>query len=118
MNYYYEYKNTGWTRVTKGDEGYTNSGRFKLIDGEWVRIGEGRGLPDEPWCNAAIDWNDGVVNPMDGKAYKNKQSYLDAVKRGGGVIKGEDAKIPQKREIQGDFSCREELTQAVHKVLS
>lgn len=113
---YFEYDNEGELIEIKCDS--LPSGKFRLIDGKWVRIGESRALPDEPWCNKAIDWNKGVVNPVDGKRYGNKQQYLDSVKRSGGKIMGNDLKTEQRKETKGDFNVRKELTKATQQVLS
>lgn len=102
----------------KRPKGITESGRYVLLDGEFVKIGEARAIPDEPWCNKVIDWNKGVVNPTDGKTYGSKSQYLDAVKRSGGMVMGNDLKTEQRKETKGDFNVRKELTQATQQVLS
>lgn len=94
------------------------NGRYQIIEGKNVRVGESHARPDEPWCNKAIDWNKGVVNPTDGKRYGSKQKYLDAVKRSGGKVVGADASAKQRTEIRGDFDVRKDLTEVTRKVLS
>ena len=113
---YFEYNEEGDLIEIKCD--VLPSGKFKLVGGKWVRIGEARALPDEPWCNKELDWNKGIVNPADGKRYGNKQQYLDAVKRSGGKVMGNDLKAEQRKEVRGDYNVRKELTNATKQVLS
>lgn len=95
------------------------SGKFRLKNDMWFRIGDARAPADEPWCNKNLDWNNGIKNPSNGQTYKNKQDYLDSVKRVGGRIVGEDVTVSAKKaEVKGDFNIRQELTKATRQVLA
>ncbi len=57
----------------------------------------------------------GIMNPVDGKAYSSKSQYYKKVKAAGMEIAGNDAKAETKREIQGDYDCRKDIAQAIEQ---
>lgn len=75
--------------VVETDEVFTN-GKFRIIDGKMVRVGNASAPPDRPYSTKDSFANP-VLNPMDGKYYTNMGSYEDAVKAKGGKILGNDA---------------------------
>lgn len=60
----------------------------------------------------------GVVSPLDGKtAFHNRRTWKEHLKANGCVEIGNDYNnLKKKTEIQGDFDCRKELSQAVNQV--
>lgn len=60
----------------------------------------------------------GIINHADGKRYDSKSQYERAVKARGCRIVGNDYNDRKfDRQLEGNFSPRNELKQAVHKVL-
>lgn len=62
---------------------------------------------------------DGVLSPLDMKtAFTNRRDYADHLKRNGCVEIGNDFNnsANKKREIKGDFDCRNDLAQATHQI--
>lgn len=57
----------------------------------------------------------GVHNPADGKTYDSKSAYYKAVKNAGCQIVGNEQPSTKKREVQGDFDCRREVSQAIDR---
>lgn len=62
----------------------------------------------------------GVVSPLDGKtAFHNRREWANHLKANGCVEIGNDFNnsTKKKREIHGDFDCREELGKATYQVM-
>lgn len=62
----------------------------------------------------------GVLSPLDMKtAFHNRRDYAEHLKVNGCVEIGNDfnKSTEKKREIKGDFDCRNELAKATHKVM-
>lgn len=97
------------------------TGRYRFIDGKFTKISDhGRAPADRPFsAKQTFNAGGGVQSPLDGKTYYDVRSYEDSVKRAGCKIDGNDTVIEApKKEIQGDFNVREELTKVTHQVLS
>lgn len=93
------------------------SGKFKFIEGNFVRVGNSNGYPLHMGKDSFHQGIDGVVNPVDGKHYDSKSQYYRKLKdTGHHVIDQKEPK--QKKEIVGDFNVKKELTQATQQVLS
>ena len=62
----------------------------------------------------------GVLSPLDMKtAFHNRRDYADHRKRNRCVEVGNDFNnsTKKKRQIEGDFDCRAELSQATHQIM-
>jgi len=55
----------------------------------------------------------GVLNPATGKMHDSKSSYYKDVRAAGCEIMGNDAKVKVRTEIQGNYDCSKELSQAI-----
>lgn len=67
-----------------------------------------------------VSFKDGpVFSHADKKRYSNRQDWDNHLKQHGCVEVGNDKGYlkEKKREIQGDFNCRKELTEATRQVL-
>lgn len=109
---------TGVIHEIEGDS--PRGGRWRLIKGEFVRIGEGRAPADRPFsASQTFNAGSGVKSPVDGKMYYDVNSYEQSVKRAGCSIMGNDTPTTQaKKDVQGDFDVRQELTKATRQVLA
>jgi len=61
----------------------------------------------------------GVISPLDGKtAFHNRHSWAEHLKKNGCVEIGNDFNnaTQKKREIKGDFDCRDELGRATYQI--
>lgn len=118
MIYFEECSKTG--NVVKKSCKKLPSGRFRLIDGQWFRVGDSRAVPDEPFANKGIDWDNGVLNHADGKHYTNKQSYIDGLKAKGCKILGEDAKVENKKDFKDvhNIDWRKEVAKTINNLSS
>ena len=81
MFYYEECEKTGEVKKRKCKD--LPSGKFKLINGDWWRVGDSRAIPDEPFSNKSIQWDNGVKSMADGRHYTNKADYMDSLNRAG-----------------------------------
>ncbi len=60
----------------------------------------------------------GVLSPIDGKAFHNRADWADHLKRHDCVEFGNDLNnAKQREEVRGDFDCRKELGEATHRVM-
>lgn len=75
--------------VVKTDQVFSG-GRFRMIDGKMVRVGDSRAIPDRPYSTKSA-FDNPVFCHADGKHYSNASDYESAVKRAGCTILGEDA---------------------------
>lgn len=55
----------------------------------------------------------GVLNPATGKMHDSKSQYYEDVRAAGCEIMGNDAKPEERKEIRGDYDCREALSNAI-----
>lgn len=55
----------------------------------------------------------GVQNPGNGKMYDSKSNLRKAYKAQGLIEMGSDAKVTERKEIRGDYDCREALSKAI-----
>lgn len=111
-------KETGVIEKLSGDK--PRSGRWRMISGDLVRIGEGRPPSDRSFsAKESFACGAGVKSPADGKMYYDVRSYENSVERMGCRIVGNDARAtPAKKEIAGEYNVRDELTKATRQVLS
>lgn len=115
MIVYYEYNQAG--DLVRHKAKSLPNGKF-IIDkqlGEWLRVGEASTIPDEPFGKKETNWNKGIKNPIDGKTYVDKHSYMESVKRAGCRVVGRDMDASVNREIRGDYNVKKELKQAIQK---
>lgn len=74
---------------------YYNSERVKeYSDGKYEQggwVAHNVIITDKPYSSKETNWDNGVLNPVDGKRYTNENDYVDAVKRAGKQILGNDA---------------------------
>lgn len=75
--------------IVESNESFSG-GRFRMIEGKLVRVGDSRAIPDRPYSTKGA-FDSPVLNHLDGKYYTNMSSYEDAVKAKGGKILGNDA---------------------------
>lgn len=66
------------------------TGRWRMIDGKLVRVGEGSRGPVH-YAGSDDLGTKGVFNPADGKTYDSRSEYYSAVKAKGLAIMGDDA---------------------------
>lgn len=60
---------------------------------------------------------DGILSPIDKKAFHNRREWNDHLKRNGCIELGTEAnKLTGKKPLEGDFNCRKELSEVVERV--
>lgn len=67
--------------------------------------------------NRDVLFQNPVKSPVDGKHYTNRKTYDDHLKAHNCFEIGTEKVSTKKREIQGDFNVRKELTEAVNRYI-
>lgn len=70
------------------------------------------------WDRGISFKDDAIISPADGRAYSTRHSWDEMLKYNGCIQIGNDFNnaTEKKREVQGNFDCREELTRVTHQV--
>lgn len=88
------------------------TGRWRMIDGKLVRIGDGTRGPVH-YAGSDDMGTKGVFNPADGKTYDSRSEYYSAVKSKGLVIMGDDAptkpSTPKTKTVNWEKAVAETL---------
>lgn len=112
---YYEFDNEGNLQPVLRENAQRN-GRFRMIDGLMVRVGEGKNAPCHYAGSDNIGGTQGILNPADGKMYDSRSAYYQAVKDAGCVVLGNDKIEPRKTTSISKKALRSGLKQAADQL--
>lgn len=111
-NYAYKVENHKLIRVPLGTYQDKLKSHSKSKGGKWQTAY----MSDRLWGEKGREV-DGVVNPANGKRYDSKSKYYKDLKAQGLHI-SDSSEHNKKREFQGDYNVRKELTEATREVLN